>query len=144
MNKKNKHTYELRVQSSTDNLQSIRDFIHDKAAEQGIGRDVVEKIVLAVDEASTNIIKHAYHSSPDGDIIISLSFTDSECVITLKDFGNGFNMGKIKAPDMKKYLKEKRVGGLGIHLMKILMDHVEYTSVQGKYNKLILKKKLSA
>jgi anti-sigma regulatory factor (Ser/Thr protein kinase) len=45
---------------------------------------------------------------------------------------------------MESYLKEKRVGGLGIHLMKLLMDDVDYQSVEGKYNRLTLIKKLAA
>ncbi|MBK8683477.1 MAG: ATP-binding protein [Bacteroidetes bacterium] len=68
---------------------------------------------------------------------------DKECTIILTDYGTGFNPTQVKSPDMVSYLKEKKRGGLGIHLMKILMDEVDYLSVSGEYNKLVLKKKIA-
>ena len=61
-----KQNNKLIVQSRTENLSKIRDFVSNKASESGISNDEVENIMLAVDEACTNIIKHAYKSFPDG------------------------------------------------------------------------------
>lgn len=143
MNTPKKKRYELKVSSTTDNLSVIRNFVKDAVIEQNLPKEDFDKIIVAVDEASSNIIRHAYRHNPNGEIIVTVTFDGSICKIVLTDFGTGFNMGTVKRPDMESYLKEKRVGGLGIHLMKLLMDDVDYETVDGKYNKLTLTKKLA-
>ncbi|GJQ31969.1 MAG: sigma factor serine-protein kinase [Ignavibacteriaceae bacterium] len=135
--------HELRVKSSTENLALIREFVSSEARNSGISKEVVDKLILAVDEASSNIIRHAYKNSPEGEIIVTFILEGDECTIVLTDYGTGFNPAQVKSPDMVSYLKEKKRGGLGIHLMKILMDEVDYLSVSGEYNKLVLKKKIA-
>lgn len=139
----NNNSYELKVTSSTENLSVIRKFVRSKTKDYGLSKDDVEKIILAVDEASSNIMRHAYHLRPDGEIVVRLSFSGDSCEIILTDFGTGFNPEVVPKPDMKEYFKKKRVGGLGMHLMKLLMDDVDYRSVAGEYNRLKLIKKLS-
>jgi serine/threonine-protein kinase RsbW len=138
----NASNLEIRVKSSTENLSLIRDFVCDSAHKFKIKKEVVDKLILAVDEASSNIIRHAYRNNPEGEIIVTFICDEKECTITLTDYGTGFNPSNVKTPDMAVYLKEKKRGGLGIHLMKILMDEVDYLSVSGEYNKLVLKKKI--
>ncbi len=135
--------HELRVKSSTENLALIREFVSSEARNSGISKEVVDKLILAVDEASSNIIRHAYKNNPEGEIIVTFIIEGDECTIVLTDYGAGFNPSQVKSPDMISYLKEKKRGGLGIHLMKILMDEVDYLSVSGEYNKLVLKKKIA-
>lgn len=134
---------ELRVSSKTENLSEIRDFVSANARSAGIPLTTVENIVLAVDEACTNIIKHAYKSSPDGEIIIKIEYDKHKLTITIKDYGKSFKPEHIQPPDLQKYYKEKKVGGLGMYLMKSLMDDVKYISIPGKYNEVLLSKKLS-
>ena len=142
MNNNNANNLELRVKSSTENHALIREFVGNSARHFSISKDVVDKLILAVDEASSNIIRHAYKNSPEGEIVVTFICDENECTIILTDHGTGFNPSSVKYPDMVAYLKEKKRGGLGIHLMKILMDEVDYFSVTGEYNKLVLKKKI--
>ncbi len=137
-------TNKLKVKSKTENLSVIRDFVSSNAAEANIAQDIVENIILAVDEACTNIIKHAYHSVPDGEIIIKLKLSGKKFVVTITDYGNSFSPDKIPEPDLQKYYRQKKVGGLGMYLMKTLMDNVEYRSVPGKYNEVLLSKNIKA
>ena len=65
---------ELLVKSRTENLSVIRDFISSNSSEAGLSSDDIENVMLAVDEACTNIIKHAYKSVPDGEIIIEIDY----------------------------------------------------------------------
>jgi len=134
---------ELRVKSSTENLVRIREFVNNSARKFGISEEIVGSLVLAVDEASSNIIRHAYKNQPDGEITVVLFVEDNQCTIVLTDHGVGFNPDQVRTPDMVAYLKEKKRGGLGIHLMKKLMDEVDYHSVTGEYNKLVLRKKIA-
>ena len=141
---KNKNNLsELRVNSKTENLSLIRDFVSEKALNAGIQMDTVEKIMLAVDEACTNIIKHAYKYSPDGEIIINIDYNEKKFTITIIDYGKSFEPDSVPLPNLQKYYHEHKVGGLGIYLMKSLMDDVKYTSVPGKYNQVLLSKNIN-
>jgi serine/threonine-protein kinase RsbW len=133
---------ELRVKSRTDNLSVIRDFVSENALSAGIDAVVVDKIMLAVDEACTNIIKHAYRSSPEGEIILNIEYDENKFTITIIDYGKSFEPDRVPLPDLQKYYKEHKVGGLGMYLMKSLMDDVKYTSIPGKYNRVLLSKNI--
>jgi serine/threonine-protein kinase RsbW len=135
-------TGELRVKSRTENLSEIRDFVSGKARLAGIPEATVENIILAVDEACTNIIKHAYKLSPEGEIIIKIDFDKEKFTVTIIDYGKSFEPERVPLPDLQKYYREHRVGGLGMYLMKSLMDDVEYSSVPGEYNQVLLSKNI--
>ncbi|HMN48556.1 MAG TPA: ATP-binding protein [Ignavibacteriaceae bacterium] len=132
----------LKVKSKTENLSVVRDFISSAAAEINIPKDVAENIILAVDEACTNIIKHAYKYSPDGEIIVKVKPSLSKFVVSIIDNGLSFEPDSIPEPDLQKYYRQRRVGGLGVYLMKTLMDEVKYVSKPGKYNEVLLSKNL--
>ncbi len=80
----------MRVKSKTENLSEIRDFVSIKALEAGIPQATVENIILAVDEACTNIIKHAYKLSPEGEIIIKIDYDKEKFTVTIIDYGKSF------------------------------------------------------
>ena len=134
---------ELTVKSTTDNLSQIRDFTKEAAMQCGFSEDVTGKIVLAVDEACTNIIKHAYKYSPQGNIIISVKFADSKFEISITDEGIHFNPESVPEPDIKEYYKQKKIGGLGMYLIKRLMDEVKYSTLTGNKNQVVLIKYLT-
>ena len=137
-------TQKLQIKSRTENLSVIRDFVSKSASEAGFSNDVIENIILAVDEACTNIIKHAYKSYPEGEMIIKTKFTNSRFVVSITDYGISFEPAKVPEPDLQKYYRQKRVGGLGMYLMKTLVDDVKYVSIPGKYNEVMLSKNLKS
>lgn len=134
---------ELLVKSTTDNLAVIRDFIKSAANQSGFSEDSTGKIILAVDEACTNIIKHAYKYSPEGNILIKIKFNDPKFSISITDEGSHFDPNKVPEPDLREYYKQKRIGGLGMFLIKKLMDEVNYSTLSGNKNQVILVKYLS-
>jgi serine/threonine-protein kinase RsbW len=140
---KNKIDKKLKVTSKTENLVLIREFIQSAANQVGMKPGITEDIILAVDEACTNIIKHAYKSYPDGEILLRLKYSDHKLTITIVDYGKSFHPENVPDPDLQKYYRQHRVGGLGMYLMKTLMDEVKYSSVPGKYNEVYLTKYLS-
>jgi serine/threonine-protein kinase RsbW len=127
-----KFPLELSVKSSTDNLSVIRDFIKNTALSLGYSNAAIGNIILAVDEACTNIIKHAYKYSPTGDIQIELNRIANKFIITILDSGIEFDPNLIPEPDIKEYYKQRRIGGLGMYLMKKMMDEVVYTKKKNK------------
>jgi len=133
----------MKVKSTTENLAVIRAFVEEKASQSGIDKNVIEKIVLAVDEASTNIIKHAYNYDASTEFVVRVLISKEEFKVLLTDHGKSFDPNQIADPDMPTYLKQRRVGGLGLHLMRHLMDKVEYHQLAGDGNQLILTKKIA-
>jgi len=95
----------------------------------GFDDEEVGKIQLAVDEACTNVVRHAYDPSvrDKKDIEITVEFDSEAFVVTVTDRGKGFDPQAVPEPDMEHLRVEMRPGGLGIHLMKILMDKVEFS-----------------
>ena len=103
MNNESTNNKELIVKSKTENLSAIRDFISRNALSAGIKKDMIENIMLAVDEACTNIIRHAYSSTPDGEIKIKLNYNLEKFTILIIDYGNSFDHEIVPDPDLRKY-----------------------------------------
>ena len=131
---------ELTVTSSTDNLSRIRGFVQNYAEKFELDSEVTSKIVLAVDEACTNIIKHAYRYSPQGKITLKLKTDKKKFSVTIIDEGGHFDPQQVPDPDLERMQHEKRGGGLGMFLMKKLMDEVKYSNLAGNRNKVVLVK----
>ena len=129
-------TYRKKVNASTQNLSTIREFVSKHAEDQGFSSQKVADIQLAVDEAYTNIIKHAYKNDSNKEVIISLEFDNDKMVVTLTDHGIGFDIEKYKKPDLKRQIEKKKRGGMGVYLIRRLMDEVTYNV---KNNKNILR-----
>jgi serine/threonine-protein kinase RsbW len=123
-----KTEYTLRIPSATDNLEIIRLFVSSVARKVGFPEDAVNTIELAVDEACSNVIEHAYDGRDDQDIGVAVRIDYRKLTVLVTDRGKSFDFKGMEMPDMKKYLAEIRVGGLGIYLMKMLMDEVGYRS----------------
>lgn len=134
-----KKKYQLRIPSQTDNLELIREFVSRVARKVGFKDDAISKIELAVDEACANVIEHAYQKNEKKNIDVVIQIDYQKFTIIITDHGRGFDPKKIKQPDMKEYLAQMRVGGLGIYLMRTLMDEIDF-NVQPKRNQVIMSK----
>lgn len=116
----------LTIPSQTERLNDVREFVSGLARTHGFSEDDINKITIAVDEACTNIIKHGYNYSPDQQIDVEIVRTGSDFEIVISDKGKQFDPGSIQTPDMKDYFQHYRRGGLGVFLMKKIMDKVEF------------------
>jgi serine/threonine-protein kinase RsbW len=126
----NTTTYQIRVKASTKNLAEVRDFISDHAINEGFSPDSVADLCLAVDEAYTNIIKHAYHFDTSKSVKIDLEFDNKQICVRLTDHGESFDEKKYVMPDISEQIKNKRRGGMGVYLIHKLMDEVSYDSTE--------------
>ncbi|UCE20017.1 MAG: ATP-binding protein [Gemmatimonadota bacterium] len=140
--KSDEKQYELKIPSQTDNLELIRDFVSKVSAKVGFHDDDVDKIQIAVDEACTNVIKHAYDKEGEDHIGIIIKIDYQKLAIIVTDRGKGFDPKTLELPRMEAYLAELRVGGLGIYLMKTLMDEVNYDIQPGVRNEVRMVKYL--
>ncbi len=135
----NIHT--LSVDASTEHLSEVRDFVATHARTVGLSDKDISEIRLAVDEAYTNIIKHAYKNTPSRPVRIELGFTNSQLWISIMDEGEGFKPEDYKAPNISKRIKNKQRGGMGVFLIQKLMDQVQYNQ-KGPYNEIRMVKNL--
>ena len=133
----------MRIKSRTERLIDVRKFVSEAAKKFGFDEEQVSKIALAVDEACTNVIKHAYAFDPNGTLTVKVHPQNREFEVVITDHGTSFNPNSIKLPDMQEYLSHYEHGGLGVYLMKSLMDEVEYDIEPGKKNRVRLVKYLT-
>ena len=107
-------------------LDEIREYVGQKAHAAGFLDKDVYSIQLAADEAASNIIEHAYEGNPDASFEVSCVFEKDRLIITMLDNGKSFDLTKVVKPDLKADLSRRKIGGLGIYLMRKLMDEVRY------------------
>lgn len=138
MSKHTKHT--MSVQASTKHLAEVRNFVAKYASEFGFKKQDVADIRLAVDEAYTNIIKHSYKNDDQKSVNIELGYNSNEFWISLLDTGEAFDPSHYTEPDVRQQIKEKKRGGVGVYLIRKLMDDVEYTH-KGSMNEIRMIKK---
>jgi sigma-B regulation protein RsbU (phosphoserine phosphatase) len=130
----------LAINASLENLNKVLDFVNTELERHGCPQDIQGKIEVAVEEIFVNIANYAY--SPDsGDAVIFISVND-KIVIRFEDTGRPYNPLEKQEPDLDKPLMERDIGGLGIFLVKKLMDNVEYSRVENK-NVLVMTKMMS-
>ena len=107
-------------------LDEIRDFVGDIARTGKFSDKDIYNIQLASDEAASNIIEHAYEGISDGILEISCGLENDVLTIILVDHGESFDPSDVPAPNLKADLSERKIGGLGLYLMRKLMDEVHY------------------
>lgn len=137
---KTKKTYQLKLPSQASNLSLIRELVTKVASQIGLDSEEASKIELAVDEACTNVIKHAYGNNSDKVLDILLKVERDKLVIIVSDKGKGFDPSEVKVPDLGESIKAGKRGGLGICLMKTLMDKVDFQIKPGSKNQVRLVK----
>jgi serine/threonine-protein kinase RsbW len=132
--------FELCVTSNLGNLAQIAEFVSELAASWGLHEDDVFAVQMAVDEACTNSIEHAYGGRDDGQVHVCCYVEDDQFVVRITDFGESFDPSSVSSPDVNAPLEEREIGGLGLFFMRKLMDSVEFLS-SGSGNQVIMRKR---
>lgn len=133
-------THRIKVQASTEHLSEVRDFVASYATKHGVSEQEVDSIRLAVDEAYTNIIKHAYQYDDSKFVEIIMGSQDKEFWVSLIDNGKSFDPTAYPDPDVHSRVKAKQRGGVGVFLMKKMMDRIEYHEHNGTNEIRMIKK----
>jgi sigma-B regulation protein RsbU (phosphoserine phosphatase) len=128
----------ISVAAKKECLDEVLKFISSELMKTSYPPNIQNEIEIASEEVFTNIVNYAY-GREDGRVKISV-FTENEVKIKFEDNGQPFNPHEQEAPDLNKPLNEREIGGLGLYLVKKIMDRVEYTREEGK-NILIIAKK---
>ena len=131
----------VRFDAKFEFLDEIRDFVGDVARKGGFSNKDVYNIQLATDEAASNIIEHAYEGVPNGVLDLACNMEKDIIKIILIDYGVPYDPSVVPMPDIKADLSERKIGGLGIFLMRKLMDEVHYEPRADKSNVLTMTKR---
>lgn len=134
--------YSLTVTSELDKLAAIASFISKTAADMGMDDDAIFALQLAVDEACTNVMDYAYQGKGGQPVTVECCEEGGSCIVTIRDQGKPFDPTRIKSPDVRSPLGKRSVGGLGIYLMRKLMDDVLFRFDAKRGNELILTKSI--
>lgn len=135
-------TLTLTVPSATENLALIREFVANVGSQAGLGDDDVAKLELAVDEACANVIEHAHGQDSNKEVTVRATFDAATLRIEVVDEGEGFDPTVVPTTSVEQMVHDRRTGGLGLRVMKSLMDEVSYEIVPGERNRLRLLKRI--
>jgi serine/threonine-protein kinase RsbW len=135
-------TLTLTVPSATENLALIREFVANVGSQAGLGEDDVAKLELAVDEACANVIEHAHGQDSNKEVTVRATFDTATLRIEVVDEGEGFDPTVVPTTSVEQMVHDRRTGGLGLRVMKSLMDEVSYEIVPGERNRLRLLKRI--
>ncbi len=108
-------------------LDAIRNFYARAAEKAGLDKDSIADIELAVDEAASNIIDHAYGGEGKGEIECSYRVIPEGLEVILHDHGKPFDPEAVAEPDLVSDVCCREPSGLGMHFMKSLMDSVDFS-----------------
>lgn len=134
---------EINILSDIKNLSEARTKVSQFLLEEGIDEPrIIDEIKLAVDEALTNIIEHAYQSQKGKRIDVQLKFNGGRFTVILHDQGRSFAWEEVPEPDPGKYMMEEREDGWGVFLIKNLMDEIIYHPDKGEHNEMVMVKYL--
>jgi len=122
----------LRIRGNFANIPLIIDFVAEAAQEAGLSDNESYHCQMAADEACTNVIEHAYGGDDRGDIELTCAVSPGRFVITIVDEGIPFDPEGIPEPDIPESLDKVKPGGIGLHLMRKLMDEVRFEFLPGK------------
>lgn len=122
---------QLKVPAHIDYLADLRDFTTRIGKKHGFSDRVINAFKLAIDEAGTNIVRHAYRDTGDeGFITIRAIVKKDSLTICLIDQGKYFDPKHVKDPDLQRYVDIGKTGGLGIFIMRRLMDEIDYRKTE--------------
>lgn len=134
-------TPRLDVPAATASLEPVRRFVEAQARAAGLDEARVMQVVLAVDEAAANIVKHAFHGETGHSFTVTVRTTTEQLVIRLLHDGDAFDPSRYRMPPpLEQAAHERRKGGLGVHLMHRLMDDVAFRTT-GSRSEVRLSKK---
>ena len=123
-----------------NSLDQVFEFVNNFVRSKRIDESILFSLSLVVEEIFTNMVK--YNSQSNEDILISLKKLESRLIVTLTDFdAEPFDITKTKEVDVRQPLENRKVGGLGIHLVKRMVDKLSYEH-KGRESKVTLIKYL--
>lgn len=121
-------------------LGQIRRYVHDTAVANGCEAEAVDELIVAVNEAVVNIVRHGYQDQP-GEIEVTVGCGSDRVAVILFDSCPGFDPTQVPSPDTSLPLAERPFGGMGVHMMRTFCDELSYRRLPRGGNELTLLKR---
>ena len=134
-------TKRLTLKNEVEELNKLPEFVETVCEEAGVDMGLIASLNLALEEAVTNVVLYAYQNG-EGFVDIDAIYNDKRLKFIITDSGVAFDPTKKEAADTTLGVEERSIGGLGIHLVRQIMDSVNYERIDGK-NVLTLQKNLT-
>lgn len=131
----------LTIENQLDQLALVASFVEEFCEELGLGADVVFNLNLVLEEAMTNVIMYAHPEGGKHDIMLTARTEDGVLSLILEDDGVAFDPTEVPDADVTLSAEERSIGGLGIFLIRQIMDDVFYKR-ENEHNVLTMRKKL--
>ena len=138
-----KVSYSFELKSDLSELDKLCENLETISNKFGFSKKIVFEINLALEELFTNIISYGFKDGKEHVTKVTLTPQNDELCLCIEDEGKPFNPIEFETPDVSCSVEDCKIGGLGIHIMKKVMDEVYYERC-GNKNVLNLKKKLRA
>lgn len=133
----------MRIKAVLENVPRAIECVTEWAQKAGFDERALYEIQLAVDEACANVVDHAYQGADPGDIEVSCCLDDQILTVQVRDWGTGFDLTSVADPDLDAPLEERTLGGLGLFLVRQVMDDVQFRSDPELGNELMMSKRLN-
>ena len=133
----------LTVRNDTAELLRLNAFLEQFWEHHGLPEDKVGDVTLALEEVFLNVVRYGFTDTAEHTIVVRLAIRDRDVALTVEDDGIPFNPLNAPVPDIESPLEDRRIGGLGIHLVRQVMDGVSYAR-EGQLNRLTMIKRMNA
>jgi len=135
-------SYEIALQLEVSEVPRLIAWVERAAADQGVPASIALRVALALEEAVANVIGHAFADvAPPYVLRVRLDIAPDSLTAEVIDNGREFHPTTAPTPDLAQPIEDRQPGGLGIHLMRGMMDRIDYRRADG-LNRLILVKRL--
>ena len=130
---------EIVIKNEVEELDKLAAFVEEVASESGLGPELEMNLNLALEEVVSNVILYAYPNKEEGKVTIAAKGDGKSLVFTITDKGKEFDPTKVEEADITLSAEDRQIGGLGIYIVKNIMNEVTYQRLEG-HNVLTLKK----
>ena len=130
---------EIVIKNEVEELDKLAAFVEEVVSELGLEPELEMNLNLALEEVVSNVILYAYPKKEEGSVMIAANGDGKSLVFTITDKGKEFDPTKVEEADITLSAEDRQIGGLGIYIVKNIMNEVTYQRLDG-HNVLTLKK----
>lgn len=127
------------VKNQLSELERVSHVVEAFGEDHGLPPKLIFQLNLALDEILTNVMSYGYTDTAEHEITVRLSTDGRHVAVAIEDDGQAFNPLDVTAPVLDAPVADRSIGGLGIHLVRKVIDQLEYRREQGK-NVLVMRK----
>jgi serine/threonine-protein kinase RsbW len=125
-------TRDLLIRNDLAELERLAASVRDFCREHGVDDEACHDLLLAMDESVSNTIRHGYIDRDPHEIRVRVGLENRDLFLEVEDDARPFNPLEVPEPDVSRPVEERPLGGLGIHLLRQLMNRLEYRHENGR------------